>query len=120
MSRISWKAIALGALVAIVGITLVLGILHAASGWRWVAGLPPTVVGNSVGFAFSFIGGLVAARLARRRELLHAVATAVPFFLLGLDAPMESMLLMLSLAGMFLSALLGGFCGRQWNRSSTV
>ena len=81
------------------------------------------VGGLALGLLFSSIGGLVAARLARRRELMHAAITGAICVVLGL-------LLSAIAAGQFVPrwyailgevlalpfALLGGAMGRAMNR----
>ena len=119
------KAVVLGSLVDIVGSMATFAILRAVFGAGWRDGRAPLAMEAAVGLAFSFLGGLTAARLARRRELAHSVATALPCFLLGLLVPVDwasspAWHLALSHLGPFPFALLGGYCGRGWNRAAAV
>jgi hypothetical protein len=121
MSGFRFKAVLVGALLDIVGSMVAFAILRAVLGSGWQGGRPPLVLQDAFGLAFTFLGGLTAARLARRRELVHAVSTAVPCFLLGLLLPLDWSLpawhIALSRVGVFPIALLGGYCGRGWNRA---
>src|SRR6478752_4661189 len=89
MREFRFKAMMLGVLVDIVNSIAAFAFLRAVFGSGWRDGRPPLVLEDAVGLAFSFLGGLTAARLARRRELAYSVATAVPCFLLGLLVPLE-------------------------------
>jgi hypothetical protein len=122
LGQVRVKAIVLGALVDIVGSVVAGGILLGVWRSHGGSGLPRIGLQDAVGLAFSFLGGLVAARVARRREFLHAVASALPCLLLGLAVPAETVTSplwhqVLSHAGIPF-ALLGGYCGRGWNRVS--
>jgi hypothetical protein len=121
--RLRVKAIIFGAVVDIGGSFAAFAILMPALKPHGGSGLPPMVVQDAVGLAFSFLGGLVAARVARQREFLHAVAAVFPCFLLGVALPAEPGPLwhqLLSYVGMVPFALLGGYCSRGWNRAGTV
>jgi len=125
MRGFRFKAVVFGALVDIAGSIAAFAILRAVLGSALRDGRPPLVFEDSVGLAFSFLGGLTAARLARCRELAYSVATAVPCFLLGLLVPLEwasspAWHMALSLVGPLPFALLGGYCGRGWNRAVAV
>jgi hypothetical protein len=125
MRGFRFKAVVLGALVDIVGSIAAFAILRAVFGSGWRDGRPPLVLEDAVGLAFSFLGGLTAARLARRRELAYSVATALPCFLLGLLVPLNwgsspVWHMAVSHVGPFPFALLGGYCGRGWNRAVAV
>ena len=124
-TRFNFRAVVLGALLDIVGSVVAFAILRAVLGSRWRGGHPPMVLEDAVGLAFSFFAGGVAGRLARSRELVNSVATAVPCFVLGLAVPTDMTSspiwhVVLSHAGMFPFALLGGYCARKWNRAGVV
>jgi len=122
MPRFNFKAVVLGALVDVGGSLIAFSVLHALFRHRWSGGHAPLIVQDTVGLGFSFLGGLTGGRLARQRELLHALATVLPCLLLGLavmgkipSSPLWQLLL--SYVGEFPLALLGGYCARRWNSS---
>lgn len=125
MKRFNFKAVAFGALLDIGGTTVALALLSAVLGWHRRGNSPPMLLVDSVGLAFSFFAGVLAARLARNRELMHAFATAVPCFVLGLCVPTKAVSLpawqlFLSHVAGFPFALLGGYCARRCNRADAT
>lgn len=95
---LSLRAILIGAAIDIGGTlsaSFMIGVVAAIV--LLIRGVPPDrmaeilrsdsrvlVAGFAYGLVFSFLGVFVAARLARQRELTHAVATAAICVLLGL------------------------------------
>jgi hypothetical protein len=86
----------LGSLICGIAIGMVLGILLL------IQGVPPAelvermespsvlVLGGIVGYGFSMLGGYVAARLARRSELLHGGLNAALATLIGWTIPLAN------------------------------
>lgn len=134
MSRNDWKirAVLLGSLVNIGG-SMVIGMLFlgiamvslAAAGaprgdlsdrmMRSVGGL---LVLTAIGTAFTVLGGYIAARISKTRQMLHALATGIPYLLIGFMMGRGSTPLWsdaLSYALLFPAAALGG----HWARART-
>ncbi len=134
MSRDSWKitAVVLGSLVSIGG-TLIVGtlIMVVASASLVAGGVSHDQVGNRmmsfnmlaiqtvVGTGFILLGGYVAARTSKVRQVQHALASGIPWVLLGLvlgrgAQPIGFWVSFYVL--LFPSAALGGFWARSRNR----
>ena len=128
----SVKAVCLGSLIAIGG-SMIVGILvMAVAGVSQAAGgASPDEIGArmmsfdmlalqaSIGTGFSLLGGYVAARISKAREVQHAVASGIPCVLLGLALGRGSLPVwfwVLCYALLFPAAALGGVWARSRNR----
>jgi hypothetical protein len=121
--HISLKAILIGALLDIGGSLVVGSVMVFALGedpadpanWSWASHVSFLIIGT----AFTCLGGFVAARIAKSKELLHSAIVGAPAMALGLVSlplvPISGFLVWYSVAGVLLTipvAMLGGYLAR--------